>query len=233
MKGLILKDLLNLKGNVKFILLFIIMFGFMSSLGDGNVNNFIGVIIVLCTTMIVSTFSYDDLNKWDSYVLTMPINRNDIVLSKYLTMLIFSFIGVLVSLIVSVTIGYFKNTLILNETLLINALILSISVCFGSLILPLIYKFGTERARLLMILCFLVPTLALLVFKSILENISSPISIEIILNTLVYSLPFVAILLFVISYFISSKSIVKRSIKYTIYISVFKYLNKILSSLFW
>lgn len=200
MKGLILKDLLNLKGNIKFILLFIIMFGFMSSLGDGNVNNFIGVIIVLCTTMIVSTFSYDDLNKWDSYVLTMPINRNDIVLSKYLTMLIFSFIGVLVSLIVSVTIGYFKNTLILNETLLINALILSISVCFGSLILPLIYKFGTERARLLMILCFLVPTLALLVFKSILENISSPISIEIILNTLVYSLPFVAILLFVCSF---------------------------------
>lgn len=198
MKGLILKDLLNLKGNIKFILLFIIMFGFMSSLGDGNVNNFIGVIIVLCTTMIVSTFSYDDLNKWDSYVLTMPINRNDIVLSKYLTMLIFSFIGVLVSLIVSVTIGYFKNTLILNETLLINALILSISVCFGSLILPLIYKFGTERARLLMILCFLVPTLALLVFKSILENISSPISIEIILNTLVYSLPFVAILLLMI-----------------------------------
>ncbi|EGT5175452.1 ABC-2 transporter permease, partial [Clostridioides difficile] len=192
MKGLILKDLLNLKGNVKFILLFIIMFGFMSSLGDGNVNNFIGVIIVLCTTMIVSTFSYDDLNKWDSYVLTMPINRNDIVLSKYLTMLIFSFTGVLVSLIVSVTIGYFKNTLILNETLLINALILSISVCFGSLILPLIYKFGTERARLSIILCFLVPTLALLVFKSILENISSPISIEIILNTLVYSLPFVA-----------------------------------------
>ncbi|HAU4959696.1 TPA: ABC-2 transporter permease [Clostridioides difficile] len=212
MKGLILKDLLNLKGNVKFILLFIIMFGFMSSLGDGNVNNFIGVIIVLCTTMIVSTFSYDDLNKWDSYVLTMPINRNDIVLSKYLTMLIFSFIGVLVSLIVSVTIGYFKNTLILNETLLINALILSISVCFGSLILPLIYKFGTERARLLMILCFLVPTLALLVFKSILENISSPISIEIILNTLVYSLPFVAILLFVISYFISSKIYGKKEV---------------------
>ncbi|MCA0489079.1 ABC-2 transporter permease [Clostridioides difficile] len=212
MKGLILKDLLNLKGNIKFILLFIIMFGFMSSLGDGNVNNFIGVIIVLCTTMIVSTFSYDDLNKWDSYVLTMPINRNDIVLSKYLTMLIFSFIGVLVSLIVSVTIGYFKNTLILNETLLINALILSISVCFGSLILPLIYKFGTERAGLLMILCFLVPTLALLVFKSILENISSPISIEIILNTLVYSLPFVAILLFVISYFISSKIYSKKEV---------------------
>ncbi|HCQ5613891.1 TPA: ABC-2 transporter permease [Clostridioides difficile] len=212
MKGLILKDLLNLKGNIKFILLFIIMFGFMSSLGDGNVNNFIGVIIVLCTTMIVSTFSYDDLNKWDSYVLTMPINRNDIVLSKYLTMLIFSFIGVLVSLIVSVTIGYFKNTLILNETLLINALILSISVCFGSLILPLIYKFGIERARLLMILCFLVPTLALLVFKSILENISSPISIEIILNILVYSLPFVAILLFVISYFISSKIYSKKEV---------------------
>ncbi|MCC0781975.1 ABC-2 transporter permease [Clostridioides sp. ES-S-0108-01] len=212
MKGLILKDLLNLKGNVKFIFLFIIMFGLMSSFGDGNVNNFMGVIIVLCTIMIVSTFSYDDLNKWDSYVLTMPIKRNDIVLSKYLTMLIFSFIGILVSLIVSVIIGYFKHTLVLGETLLINALILSVSVCFGSLILPLIYKFGTEKARLLMILCFLVPTLVLLVFKNILESTSSPLSIEIILNTLVYSLPFVAIVLFVISYFISSKIYSKKEV---------------------
>ncbi|MCC0627373.1 MULTISPECIES: ABC-2 transporter permease [unclassified Clostridioides] len=212
MKGLILKDLLNLKGNVKFIFLFIIMFGLMSSFGDGNVNNFMGVIIVLCTIMIVSTFSYDDLNKWDSYVLTMPIKRNDIVLSKYLTMLIFSFIGILVSLIVSVIIGYFKHTLVLGETLLINALILSVSVCFGSLILPLIYKFGTEKARLLMILCFLVPTLVLLVFKNILESTSSPLSIEIILNTLVYSLPFIAIVLFVISYFISSKIYSKKEV---------------------
>ncbi|HAU4832028.1 TPA: ABC-2 transporter permease, partial [Clostridioides difficile] len=39
-----------------------------------------------------------------------------------------------------------------------------------------------------------------------------PISIEIILNTLVYSLPFVAILLFVISYFISSKIYSKKEV---------------------
>ncbi|EQF24548.1 ABC-2 transporter family protein [Clostridioides difficile CD160] len=212
MKGLILKDLINLKGNIKFLLLFVIMFGLISSFGGGDANNLVGIIVVLCTTMIVSTFSYDDLNKWDSYVLTMPIKRNDIVLSKYLTMLIFSFIGVLVSLILSIIIGYFKHNFILGETLLINALVLSISICFGSLILPLVYKFGTERARVLMILCFLVPTLLLLVSKNILESISSPLSLEIMLNTLLYSIPFIAILLFVISYFISSKIYSKKEI---------------------
>lgn len=212
MKGLILKDLFNLKGNIKIMILFMIVFGYISSVGDGNNNSFMGVIIVLCTTMIVSTFSYDDLNKWDSYVLTMPIKRNAIVLSKYLTMLIFSFIGVFFSLIISIVIGYFKNTLVLDETLVITGLILSISICFASLILPLIYKFGTEKARLLMIACFLLPTAVLLGFKSLLERFNSSISIEIILNTLVYSLPFIAIFLFVISYFISTKIYCKKEV---------------------
>lgn len=212
MKGLILKDLLNLKSNMKVMILFMILFGYMSSIGDGNNSGFVGVIIVLCTTMIVSTFSYDDLNKWDSYVLTMPIKRNTIVLSKYLTMLIFSLMGVIFSLIISIINGYFKNTLILSETLIITGLILSISVCFASLILPLIYKFGTEKARLLMIASFLIPTAALLGLKNLLERFNSNVSIEIILNTLVYCLPFIAILFFVISYFISTKIYCKKEV---------------------
>ncbi|MDB0439803.1 ABC-2 transporter permease [Clostridioides difficile] len=212
MKGLILKDLLNLKSNMKVMILFMILFGYMSSIGDGNNSSFVGVIIVLCTTMIVSTFSYDDLNKWDSYVLTMPIKRNTIVLSKYLTMLIFSLMGVIFSLIISIINGYFKNTLILSETLIITGLILSISVCFASLILPLIYKFGTEKARLLMIASFLIPTAALLGLKNLLERFNSNVSIEIILNTLVYCLPFIAILFFVISYFISTKIYCKKEV---------------------
>ncbi|MGO0905463.1 ABC-2 transporter permease [Clostridioides difficile] len=212
MKGLILKDLLNLKSNMKVMILFMILFGYMSSIGDGNNSSFVSVIIVLCTTMIVSTFSYDDLNKWDSYVLTMPIKRNTIVLSKYLTMLIFSLMGVIFSLIISIINGYFKNTLILSETLIITGLILSISVCFASLILPLIYKFGTEKARLLMIASFLIPTAALLGLKNLLERFNSNVSIEIILNTLVYCLPFIAILFFVISYFISTKIYCKKEV---------------------
>lgn len=108
MKGLILKDLLNLKSNIKFLILFMIVFGYISSVGDGNNSSFIGVIIVLCTTMIVSTFSYDDLNKWDSYVLTMPIKRDTIVLSKYLTMLIFSFIGVFFHLLLALLMDILK-----------------------------------------------------------------------------------------------------------------------------
>ncbi|MGX9756762.1 ABC-2 transporter permease [Clostridioides difficile] len=212
MKGLILKDLLNLKSNIKVMILFMIVFGYISSIGDGNNSSFVGVIIVLCTTMVVSTFSYDDLNKWDSYVLTMPIKRNTIVLSKYLTMLIFSLIGVIFSLIISIVIGYFKNTLVLGETLIITGLIFSISVCFASFILPLIYKFGTEKARLLMIACFLIPTAVILGLKSLLERFNSNISIEIILNTLVYCLPFIAILFFVISYFISTKIYCKKEV---------------------
>lgn len=210
MKGLILKDLINIKSSLKSMILFILMFAFIFSMGDGNNSGFMGFIIVLCTTMIISTFVYDDTNKWDGYALTMPITRNEIVLSKYLTMLIFGLTGAFFSLVISILIGIFKNNLILNEVLLVTVLLLSVSLCFGSLILPLVYKFGTEKARLFMILCFLVPTAILLGIKSILDNFNSALSVEVILNTIVYSLPFIAILLFVGSYFISSKIYSKK-----------------------
>ncbi len=90
MKGLILKDLLNLRKQARIILLFV---GFYFVLGMINQSgdSFGGVVALLFAMLAVTAMAYDERAGWDKYALTMPVSRRDLVVSKYL-------LGVLLSL---------------------------------------------------------------------------------------------------------------------------------------
>jgi len=169
MKGLILKDLLNLKGTFKTLGVMMLFFTVVFIPAG---NNFIfGIIIFMFAMMVITTISYDDLARWDSYALTMPVTRKEIVLSKYLVLGILNIAGALLSLIVG-----FIGTMIMGrsfslEILAIIGVVFLIALIFGSVMLPLIYKFGAEKARLMLILCALIPTGLIL----LLEQLQIPI----------------------------------------------------------
>ena len=92
MRGLLLKDFLMIKGNIKSILLFFVVFCLIALEG----NDFLFFVPSLIGFMMfMTTFSYDEYNKWDLYAITLPIERKKIVLAKYLgsaILLVFSFI---------------------------------------------------------------------------------------------------------------------------------------------
>ena len=71
MKGLIAKDFLNLKRYSFTLILILLLYGaiFLPMENGG----FAAVATVLCTMMVITTLSYDEMAKWDKYVLTMPI----------------------------------------------------------------------------------------------------------------------------------------------------------------
>ena len=77
MKGLIIKDILNLKNYMKqliLVLIFFIAYGIFLKNGT-----FVGTMITLMLSMqVITTMSYDEYAKWDKYALTMNINRKDI-----------------------------------------------------------------------------------------------------------------------------------------------------------
>jgi len=170
MKGLILKDLINLEGTFKTLGVMMLFFAVVFIPAG---NNFIfGIIIFMFAMMVITTISYDDLAKWDTYALTMPVTRKEIVLSKYLVMGILNIAGALLSLVVG-----FIGTMIMGrsfsmEILAIIGVVFLIAFIFGSVILPLIYKFGAEKARLMLFLCALIPISILLVIEQM--NIPIP-----------------------------------------------------------
>ena len=163
MEGLILKDLLNLRSTFKMLGAMIVFFA-VAFLREGNSFVF-GIIILMFAMMVVTTISCDDLAKWDAYALTMPVTRKEMVLSKYLVMVLLNTLGAVLSLIIGIVGSFLMNQSFDLEILVIVGLVYLIAFIFGSLIIPLIYKFGTEKARLMLFLCALIPTALFLLLE--------------------------------------------------------------------
>ena len=100
MKGLLIKDILNMKNYMKqlvLVLIFFIAYGIFLKNGT-----FVGTMITLMLSMqVITTMSYDEYAKWDKYALTMNINRKDIIISKYIFFTISIIIGIVVGVILS------------------------------------------------------------------------------------------------------------------------------------
>jgi hypothetical protein len=209
MTGLMLKDLLSLRkasGRIMVILgLYIVIFA-----AAGNVSFLSAMIILIMTMFIVNTYSYDEMSKWDYYALSLPVTKSQIVLSKYLLTLLFELAGILVSVLVYL----FKN-LINTENIMGLCGISSTAVLMAAILLPLIYKFGTQKARIWMVLLFLLPTAAILGLNSfgILPsgNALSQVS-DSFMETLVLLMVPVSLLLFTLSYFLSCHIFKRKSI---------------------
>lgn len=155
MKGLILKDILNLKGSFKTLGIMMIFFAVVF-IPQGNDFVF-GMVILMFAMMVITTITYDDLAKWDSYALTMPITRKEMILSKYLVMTILNTIGAILAMIIGIFGAIIMGKIFSIEILLSIGIIYLIAFIFGSVVIPLVYKFGTEKARLLLILCGIIP----------------------------------------------------------------------------
>lgn len=165
MKGLILKDLINLKSTFKMLGVMIFVFAVIY-IPQGNGFVF-GMIILMFSMMVVTTISYDDLAKWDAYALTMPVTRKEIVLSKYLVMALSNTLGAVLALIVGIIGSMIMGQSFSTEVLAIIGVLYLIAFSFGSLMVPLIYRFGAEKARIMMFLCALIPTGLILLFTQI------------------------------------------------------------------
>ena len=67
MLGLIKKDLLMIKSNFKLILIMLVVFFIMALQGEFDIS-FIPTFII--AMLFMTTFSYDEYNKWDAYAIT-------------------------------------------------------------------------------------------------------------------------------------------------------------------
>lgn len=151
MKGLVIKDLINIKKDSKSYILALGVY-IMISASNENLDLMTGVICVLCTMLPNVSFNSDEKVGWNTYAISSCINRKDIVKSKYILGLICSFIGFVASSIISV----------INNGLYINSLTLpvvmwSVSIIALSLIIPISLIMGVEKGRILITLLVVSP----------------------------------------------------------------------------
>lgn len=146
MLGLIKKDFLMLKGNFKtwLILLFVyIVMVFQESMSLAFLLPF------MCVVTMLSTFSYDIYNKWDAYVCSLPDGRKNSVKAKYIATLLLILVTVIITTILTIIIGYYRTKTINLENMeetIIEAIFAT--TLLQSIMYPTIYKFGVEKARI-------------------------------------------------------------------------------------
>lgn len=161
MKSLILKDLYNIGHNVKFMLFIMVIFAAVF-IPTSGIEGYIFVCAVLCSMMIVTTFSFDDVSKWTRYAMITPISRKDLVLGKFIVLAVFcamgSLFGMVVGTIGSAILKKISFDLVgIEKTLFLTLSAWAISLIFGSISIPLVFKFGAEKGRVLLLVSFILP----------------------------------------------------------------------------
>lgn len=145
MKGLILKDIYLTKGYIRSLLIVVFGFLLMGLFMEGfNITFYIPFLAIM---ICISTFNYDDFNKWNGYVLTFPISRKNIVKSKYIFTLIVISIATALGMIGSLAISIYNNNLNISTLFMEGLIGLVSSGIATSILYPLIYKFGAEKGR--------------------------------------------------------------------------------------
>ena len=148
MLGLIKKDFLLIKANLKSMAIIFIVYLILAFQGTFDVTFIIPLIGIM---LFISTFSYDDFNNWNSYAVTLPDGRKNVVRAKYIASIILTIILAAVALVIGIGISYTKtNSINLNE--IISSLMgtMLASVIIISLLYPIVFKFGATNGRIIL-----------------------------------------------------------------------------------
>lgn len=146
MKGLLIKDFLNIKNQIKVFFAFIIVFALVPN------GSAIGYALFGSAMIAVSSITLDERSKWNYLASMMPYSPFDIVLSKYIFIYLTSAITIVFALIVQLVIGLFTNHLSFDTNTLFSIIgIVSAMLSLEAFILPLLFKFGVEKSRFIYI----------------------------------------------------------------------------------
>lgn len=209
MKGLIKKDFLLLKGNLTYFLIVTIVFSVFTL--TGFAFNILFILPFITIMLFISTFNWDDFNNWNAYAITLPIERKNIVKSKYISAMIILLISITLGIIIS-----FLTTIISkNNFNMMNILSDILGTALGLMLvlaiwLPCIYQFGVEKGRIMLF----ISVFSITILASIASKFIDFTTITNIINSLdniwMIIIPILAIATLIISYFISKKIFLKK-----------------------
>ena len=146
MLGLIKKDFLLLKGNFKVWLVLLFVYIFMAFQEEMSLTF---LLPFMCVVTMLSTFSYDNFNKWDAYAITLPDGRKNSVRAKYIATIVLILVTVLITAILTIIIVYYRTKTV-NLASMGESIFGAIftTTLLQSIMYPAIYKFGIEKARI-------------------------------------------------------------------------------------
>ena len=157
MKGLLLKDLFNLRRIMKQYF-FVAALMFVWSVFLKNQMLFSMIMIMYSMMMLLTTMSFDESSQFNKYALTMPVTRRELAGEKYILMLLLMLAGIAVGFVGGGILSLFSKggvSWLSAENMVSIAAVSGVYVLGFSVLLPMIFKYGVEKSRLLLAIIYL------------------------------------------------------------------------------
>lgn len=204
MIGLVYKDLMVLKKQLRYYLVFLVIYGGMTVAGMGP--GILGAVICIVGMILpMSSIAYDEQARWDKYAAATPAGRAGIVGGKYLFTLVV--VGSMTGLVVLCMVLLRLTGLVKNDMaeLVFTALGCGGAALFiNAITLPLMLKFGAEKSRTISMGLFVVIFGASALGAMALKNqVALPAPPVWLLNALPVVLAILAVGSFAVSYCIA------------------------------
>ena len=158
MTGLIYKDFLALKGHLSTYVVFFVIYGGLCVAGVFSPSVLGGMVVLISIITPMTTVTSDDISRWNRFAVASPACRRGVVAGKYLftlLMVLLSAVLVAVLLVVLALAGGLGDGS-LAEYLLATLACGGIALLLNGVTLPLLLKFGAEKARMVSMALFLV-----------------------------------------------------------------------------
>lgn len=149
MTALLKKDLYVLSKQVGIIVPIVLALSFIPRMESfGTVY-----VVVLAMMMPANSISSDELSHWDKYAVMLPFRPRQIVRSKYLLALIMTLASVVVNILLQGVHAIYQNDAAAREEAAAATAVMVLFMIVVNLIsIPLVYRFGPEKGRVMMML---------------------------------------------------------------------------------
>lgn len=158
MKALIIKDMINLKAQLRMFLLVIGIF-FAAAIFSEDTVYFSSLMTMLVIMLPITTMAYDEKCRWDGFALTTPLSRSDMVNAKYMFT-----IGCIAVLTLLLAIGNLIICKDIKASISVLLYVIPAGMILNAAILPVLFCFGVESGRLVIIVVMIVIALLIVGF---------------------------------------------------------------------
>ena len=159
MTGLIWKDFLVMRKALKSYVQLIGIYILLAYLDFFDYSFIITFIQVILAVLPISAFAYDEQSKWDRYAMSLPLGRRGVVGARYLFVLGLTLFTVAAGLAGTALLYlvHQADPLEMFVTLMVST---TIGLLIPTILLPVSYKLGPERARPFLYAIVFIPTIA-------------------------------------------------------------------------
>lgn len=197
MKGLLLKEWYAIRHYYKWMIALLLGLGIYCGILE---NYYWGVYVMLITSFVpVNLLSMDEKTGWSGYCMALSLSEKQVVASKYVLGIMIMTAELLVCVGSSIVYRLFQGTPIAWESI---GVLLEIMITTGifpiAMTLPICYKFGVDKGRMVTMVTFFVFLIAAGMVQS-----NLPMNLHMLIQYLEKTLIVTVMILLFVSYKIS------------------------------